>query len=79
MEELTGKAITQLDLQNISMKDLRAIVFAGLCHEDSTLSPKSVGELIDDYSNIETVAEKLGEAFTLAFGESEKGGNNQKN
>ncbi len=30
IEELTGKAISKLDLENISIKDLRTIVYAGL-------------------------------------------------
>lgn len=72
VEELTGKSITKLDLENISMKDLRTIVFAGLFHEDNMLSPESVGNLIDEYSTVEETASKLGEAFTLAFGKPEK-------
>ncbi len=70
VEELTGKTITKLDLENISMKDLRTILFAGLYHEDKTLTPESVGNLIDEYSNITAVADKLGEAFNVAFGSS---------
>jgi hypothetical protein len=67
VEELTGKPITKLDLENISMKDLRTIVYAGLCHEDKDLTPEKVGELMDDYSDITKIAEKLGEAFNIAF------------
>lgn len=72
VEELTGKSITKLDLENLSMKDLRTIMFAGLHHEDKDLTPEKVGELIDDYSDIGTIAGKLGEAFTIAFGGDEK-------
>ena len=72
VEELTGKNITKLDLDNISMKDLRAILFAGLYHEDKDLTPDKVGVLIDDYSDIGKIADKLGEAFSLAFGENDK-------
>ena len=68
IEEMLGKSITKLDLDNISIKDLRTIVYAGLFHEDNTLSPEKVGELIDEHSEIGVVAEKLGEAVTLAFG-----------
>jgi len=49
------------------MKDLRTILYAGLCHEDKELTPEKVGELIDDYSNIAAIGEKLGEAFNVAF------------
>lgn len=70
IEELTGKAITTLDLSTLSMKDLRDILYAGLEHEDNTLTPEIVGALIDDYSNITDISNKLGEAFTLAFGDN---------
>ena len=74
IEEIIGKSITKLDLSNISMKDLRTILFAGLYHEDKELTPKKVGDLIDNYGNINDIATKLGEAFTLAFGGEEKNG-----
>lgn len=68
IEELTGKNLTKLDLDDISIKDLRTIVYAGLFHEDKDLTPEKCADLIDDYSDITTAAEKLGEAMTLAFG-----------
>ena len=71
IEELTGKSITQLDLRSISMKDLRTILYAGLYHEDKELTPERAGELIDEHSDITAVADKLGEAFNIAFGTAE--------
>ena len=68
IEELTGKPITKLDLESISMKDLRIIVYAGLCHEDKELTLESAGDLIDNYSDVTEVADKIAEAFTIAFG-----------
>lgn len=70
IEDITGKKLMKLDLDNLGIKDLLAIVYAGLCHEDSTLSIEQVGDLIDDYSDLATVAEKLGEALTEAFGKT---------
>lgn len=69
IESLIGKPITVLDLNSLSMSDLRNILFAGLVHEDKDLTAEKVGDLIDEYMSIEEVAEKLGEAFTLAFGD----------
>ncbi len=69
IEEIINKPITTLDLNNLSMKELRAILYAGLVHEDKSLTEESVGSLIDDYTNISDISTKLGEAFTLAFGE----------
>jgi len=66
IEEMIGRPISKLE--NISIKDMRTIIYAGLFHEDKNLSPEKVGELIDEFSDINTVAEKLGEAMTEAFG-----------
>ena len=68
VEDIMGKNIMGLDLNNVSIKDLLAIIYAGLYHEDKELTVEKVGDLIDEYSNITEVAEKLGEAFTEAFG-----------
>ena len=68
VEDITGKNIMGLDLNNVSIKDLLAIIYAGLYHEDKELTVEKVGDLIDEHSNITEVAEKLGEAFTEAFG-----------
>lgn len=67
IEELTGKAISKMDLENISIKDLRSMIYAGLFHEDKTLTPERVADLIDEYSDLTGAAAKLGEAMTLAF------------
>ena len=65
VEDLTGKNITALDLSHVGIKDLLIIVYAGLCHEDKDLTLEKVGDLIDEYSNITEIAEKLGEALRL--------------
>ncbi|MDS1030966.1 hypothetical protein RDV78_11040 [Bacillota bacterium LX-D] len=50
IEEMVGRPISKLDLENISIKDLRTIIYAGLFHEDKNLSSEKVGELIDEFS-----------------------------
>ena len=70
IEEQIGKPLTGLDFNNVSVKDLRAILYAGLFHEDKSLTPEKVADLVDEFSNIEAISEKLGEAMTLAFGGS---------
>ena len=71
IEESIGKPIMGLDLEHLGIKELLAIVHAGLYHEDKSLTVEQVGNLIDDYSDITEVAEKLGEALTLAFGKGD--------
>jgi hypothetical protein len=68
VEDSIGKPIVGLDLEHLGIKELLAIVHAGLFHEDKTLTIEQVGDLIDDYSDLNIVAEKLGEALTEAFG-----------
>ncbi len=70
VEDITGKSIMSLDLNNVGIKDLLAIIYAGLYHEDKTLTLEAVGDLIDEYSDINTVADKIGKALTLAFGKA---------
>lgn len=68
IEDVTGKSMMNLDLNNVGIRELLAIVYAGLYHEDKELTPEKVGDLIDEYADMNTVAEKIGEAFNLAFG-----------
>ena len=75
IEDITGKSILALDLNKVGIKDLLAIVYGGLYHEDKTLTFEKVGDLIDEYSNLADVAEKLGEALTEAFGGENTGKN----
>jgi len=68
LEESLGCKITEFDLEKMSFKQLRDIIHAGLLHEDKELTPEVVGDLIDTYSSIEEIAEKMSYAFDLAFG-----------
>ena len=71
IEDIIGKPLSSLDLAKVGIKDLLAIVYAGLYHEDKNLNIEQVGDLIDEYSNLTDIAEKVGEALTLAFGKNE--------
>lgn len=71
IEDITKKPIVNIDLNNIGIRDLLAIIYAGLYHEDKSLTLEKVGGLVDEYSTMNDIAEKVGEAFTLAFGSGE--------
>lgn len=71
IEDITKKPIVNIDLNNIGIRDLLAIIYAGLYHEDKSLTLEKVGDLVDEYSTMNDIAEKVGEAFTLAFGSGE--------
>lgn len=69
IEKKLKKQIQQIDFNSLSMEDTATILWAGLVHEDSNLSPQKVMELVDDHSTIKTVVAAMGEAFKEAFGE----------
>lgn len=74
LEEKLGYPVTQLNLSALGFIEIRAIVCCGLedKHDLSSVKGKSqeefVGDLIDEYSSLDEVSEKIKEAFELAFG-----------
>lgn len=71
MEEKLGKPISELDLNKIKMSELAVIIWAGLYHEDNTLTPDKVAELVDDYSDIQTISKVMSQCFEESFGKNE--------
>lgn len=61
IEELTGKTIDKLG-EGMSISMLKAVVYAGLIHEDKDLTPEMVGELVG-FEDIQMLSEAIGEAF----------------
>ena len=74
IEEKLGKSFQEIDFQgSLKYKDLSVIIWGGLVHEDANLTPLKVAELIDEYSDMQTVTEKMTEAMELAFGKKQAG------
>lgn len=71
-EDTTGKEMLSLDFNKVSIRDLGALIFVGLYHEDKELTPEKVMELIDDYSTIEEAAELMGKAIDEAFSKNKR-------
>jgi hypothetical protein len=61
IEDLTGSTLDKVT-KNISMKTLKALVYAGLVHEDKDLTVEAVGEMIG-FEDIQVVSEAIGQAF----------------
>lgn len=61
IEELTGKSIDKLT-EGMTISMLKAVVYAGLVHEDKSLTPEIVGEMIG-FEDIAMLSEAIGEAF----------------
>lgn len=73
-EEVTGKSLFNADMKSIGAKELRALLWACLIHEDESLTLKQVGAWITG-DNMGEVAQKLsaarGEAIPESKGDTE--------
>lgn len=59
-------------MNDMTMEEIATFVWAGLVHEDKELTVEKVMDLVDEYSTVQTVMEKVAEAMNLSFGASEK-------
>lgn len=59
-------------LEGGKIKAIIAILWAGLVHEDESLTPKQVGSIIG-LADLQIVADALGKAITSAMPEAPKG------
>jgi hypothetical protein len=78
IEELYGSVDRAMDaLEKGSIKALRAMLWAGLIHEElddngnPTITPRQVGSLIN-VADLPMLTEKIGEAMNLDLGEDEE-------
>lgn len=65
-EEATGKSVFALDVSQLGAKDLRALLWACLLHEDKKLTPEEVGSWIT-LENMQDVAAGISAAFAAAM------------
>jgi len=70
VEEVLGRPISDFGA-SFGIKEIRAMLWAGLLHEDKSLSLDTAGDLIDE-AGFEYVAEKVGEAINIAMGKTEE-------
>lgn len=64
IEDILGVPLGEMGNIQMTMKNIRVILWAGLIHEDKELTLEQVGDMID-MSNIQEVQEKLTEAFAV--------------
>ena len=88
LEDELGLSIAKLGnivAGSVGLKDLRAIVWAGLIHEDESLTVKDVGNFLEIEFRLGKIAEigdKIRQAFEIAFpaekeGKKKEAGSNQ--
>lgn len=68
IEDVFGKPLAKIDLNNMTQKELATFIWAGLEHEDKELDADKVMDLIDDYSDIQEASEALTKAITASIG-----------
>jgi len=80
IEEALGMNINKVLIKatkgDLSIKETFTMIWAGLYHEDKELTVEKVIDLVDEYSDIETVSELMGKAIEKSLAKKE---NNEKN
>lgn len=63
------KPISKIDLENSTIDDIVIIMWAGLVHEDKTLTPEALLDIIDSNDlSITEITKSMNEAITAGFG-----------
>ena len=65
-EEILNRPISEFGAA-FGIKEIRAMLWAGLLHEDKSITLETVGDLIDE-AGFEYVTDKVGEAINIAMG-----------
>lgn len=76
LEDVIGKPVSQLNQDTVGIKELRAMVWAGLLHEEPKLTIKGAGDLIQ-LDRIKEITKKVTEALTIAFSSQSEEKNDQ--
>lgn len=72
IEDKLNKPFASINFEKeMKYSELSVIIWAGLVHEEPELTPESVANLIDEFTDIQTAMEKVGEAMTNAFKKKE--------
>nr|WP_312578220.1 hypothetical protein [Sedimentibacter sp.] len=77
IEKKYGKPIMEIEgMQNglLTMDQTATIIWAGLAHEDNTLTPETVMDLIDEHSSIPETSKEMWKALNSVFGAEEVAG-----
>ena len=72
MEQLSGIKITQINLNAAGFIEIRALLFAALYADDSSMTLNKAGDLIDEYG-LDAFVDKLGEALDLSLNGGKQG------
>ena len=65
IEKKFKKPITKIDMDNLTMEETSIVLWAGLQHEDKSLTPDAVIDLVDDYTTYSEAVTVIMKALTL--------------
>jgi hypothetical protein len=77
VEKKLKRPIAKVNMDELTMEDSAVLIWAGLAHEDKSLSPDKVMDLVDDHSSLPKVMEAASAALQEAFGAAEEPGKNE--
>ena len=66
IEDALGVPLSKLSEVELGVKTVRTMLWAGLLHEDESLTERQVGNWVD-FDNLEEVQTKVTEAFSMAM------------
>lgn len=72
IEKRFKKNMAKIDLDNLTMEEIAVVMWAGLYHEDKSLTPDKVMDLIDENNKFQEATSAMGEAIEEAFGTGEE-------
>lgn len=71
LSKLTGKPISNMDIEHFGVEDIEKIMFVGLKADDPSLELKDMENLLDT-AQYGYIVKTMGEAINAAFGNNEK-------
>ena len=67
IENAFDMPFAKIKFEALKLEELMIVLHAGLVHEDETLTPNKVMDIMDEYGNIEATFKKLFKAIELGF------------
>lgn len=79
MIALTGKSLTDFNMNEFDLNELEKIIYCGLLSDakanNEVLKLEDMEDLLDEAESFQYVVDKMSEAFEKAFGTGEEGKN----
>jgi len=73
VEEIFGVGIAKVNWDSLRLKEMANILLCGLKHEDNDLTLEKLIDLLDEFSDINKLADKLAEAIDNALPDEVEG------